>query len=249
LTAGTGLGILCAAGAPLRGAEQGLLAFRGIVLIVTARRERLDPWMRAAGNLGVIALLAAPLLYLGSRWQAGTLDLTLFAGEWGALEIVHSILTAVSAVIFYLSWRNGKGPVRAAGGALALLAAAAFVRELDVELVTKAIGWERLVWIGEHGLQEILLIAMTIPIFIYLFLQRRHFLGVVKLGLRWQAWALYVSGGLVLLCVYLDERVVHGMRMRFWEEMIETYSYIFMVIAAWRHLQLVDDEAWSRDEG
>lgn len=192
-------------------------------------------------------LLVGPAAYLGSQWFAGALNVDYYAKEWGPLEVFHSLLTAIAVVLFYWSWRNGRGPVRVAGGALTLLAAAAFVREIDLELITKALGWNWLVWIGEHGLQDVALIAMTLPIFAYLYVNRRQFTNVVRLGLRWQAWALYVSGFLVLLCVYLDERVVHDMRMRFWEELIETYSYVFMVLAAWRHHNLVGDPVWDRD--
>jgi hypothetical protein len=152
-------------------------------------------WVPAAATV----LLLGPAAYLGGQWFSGTVDLAYYAKEWGLLEVLHSLLTAIAAVLFYLSWKRGHGPVRVAGGALALLAAAAFVREIDLELITKALGWHWLVWLGEHGLQEIALIAMTLPIFGYLYVNRGQFVNLIKLGLRWQAWALYVSGSLVLL--------------------------------------------------
>lgn len=204
-------------------------------------------WQRALAVLAGILLLAAPTLYVVPAWVDGTLDVNTLAAEWGMIENVHAALTAVSAWLFFLAWRNGKGPVRVAGGALAMLAAAAFVRELDVKKLSAATGPDWLYFLADHGLQEALLIAMCLPILIYLYRERRHLWGCIQLGLRWQAWALYLSGALVLLCVYLDERVVHDVRMRFWEELIETYSYVFMVLAAWLHLRLADDAAWSRE--
>jgi len=195
----------------------------------------------------VVAIVLTPGFYLGQEWFAGTLNLAIFAAEGGPIETLHAILTAVATLLFYLSWHNGQGPVRVAGGALAMLAAAAFVREADVKMVSQYLGWDWLYFLADHGLQEAALIAMTLPIAFYLYFQRSEFGGVFRLGLRWQAWPLYLSAVLVLACIYLDERVVHGMQMRFWEELIETYSYVFMVMAAWRHLQLVGDPTWDHD--
>lgn len=226
-------------------------------LVVKSRRPRgrILPAERAYPRLlrsfAVRALVAAlvfvPGLYLGQQWFAGTLDLEIIAVEGGPIEILHVLLLAVAVALFYRSWRNGHGPVRVAGGALAMLAAAAFVREADVKVVSQHLGWDWLYFLADHGLQEAALIAMTLPIPFYLFWQRSEFSGVFRLGLRWQAWPLYLAGGLVMACIYLDERVVHGMQMRFWEELIETYSYVFMVMAAWRHLQLVGDPVWDHD--
>ncbi len=203
------------------------------------------PWVAVPAFIAV--LVFAPGFYLGQRWFAGTLNLEIFAVEGGPIEILHVLLTAIAAVLFYLSWRNGQGPVRVVGGALAMLAAAAVVRETDVKMVSQFLGWDWLYFLADHGLQEAALIAMTLPIAFYLYFQRSEFGGVVCLGLRWQAWPLYLSGVLVLACIYLDERVVHGMQMRFWEELIETYSYVFMVMAAWRHWQLVGDPVWDHN--
>ncbi len=214
---------------------------------LTAHRANSTSAGRGTVFLAGALLAIVPGLYLAYSWYVGALDALTVGKEGGVIELLHVALTALAAFLFYLSWRQGKGPVRVAGGALAMLAAAAFVREADLELLSKAVGWRWLVFLGENGIQEVVLIAMTLPIFIYLYRNRSQFLDLVRLGLRWQAWALYVSGILVLLCVYLDARVVRGPEMRFWEELIETYSYVFMVLAAWRHLQLVGDPVWDRD--
>jgi len=205
-------------------------------------------WTRISRAIVGAVLLIAPAVYLARQWFDGALDLDLVVREGGVLEMVHAALTLLATVLFFLSWRNGKGPVRVAGGALAMLAAAAFVREIDVRPIAAAFGVDWLTYIGTHGLPEILLVAMTLPIPIYLYRQRSQFPGVLRLALSWGAWPLYLAGALVLLCVYLDERVVHNIRMRFWEELIETYSYVFLAMAAWRHLQLTHDPTLNRDD-
>jgi hypothetical protein len=215
---------------------------------VKSRRPRGRIFLRRIAVPTLIAaLIFAPGFYLGQKWFAGTLNLEAYAVEGGPIEILHVLLIAVATLLFYLSWRQGRGPVRVVGGALTMLAAAALVREADVKMVSQFLGWDWLFFLADHGLQEAALIAMTLPIPLYLFWQKSEFRGVFLLGLRWQAWPLYLAGVLVLACIYLDERVVHGMQMRFWEELIETYSYVFMVMAAWRHWQLVGDPVWDHD--
>jgi len=108
------------------------------------------------------------------------------------------------------------------------------------------LGLDRVHFLADNGLQEVLLVGMTTPIFVYLFRQREHFWGCVGLGLRWPAWPLYLAGAIILGTVYLDERVVVNERMRFWEELVETFGYLLMAVAGWRHLQLVGDERWVR---
>jgi hypothetical protein len=87
---------------------------------------------------------------------------------------------------------------------------------------------------------------MTIPIPIYLFLQRRYFREVLGLALRREAWPIYVSGLLLGASVILDERIVHDAVIRFWEEMLEVYGYGFLLLAAWRHHQLLYDPVINR---
>jgi hypothetical protein len=198
---------------------------------LTVNPSTQPPTARLAMVLIGTVLLLGPGVILGYLWHVGELDLKLFSKEGGTIEIAHDVMTAVAAALFFQAWRTGKGAVRVAGGALAMLAFAAFVREIDVKLLSRHSG---LSW-------------LTLPIFFYLYVHRARFVDLVKLALRWQSWPLYVSGFLVLLCVYLDSEVVTDARMRFWEELLETYSYVFMVWAAWRHLQLVGDPFWDRE--
>ncbi len=190
----------------------------------------------------LLAIIALVTGFLVMRWQQGTMDYRFYTEEWGPLELLHSLLTALCGWMFYLAWRDGRGAVSVAGGALALLAAAAFVRELDVKKVAAHTGPEWLYFLADHGLQDALLIAMTLPIFVYFYIKRAQMLDVVKLAMRWQAWPLALAGVLILLSVYLDERVVSNDRERFWEELAETYGYGFMTLAAWKHWLLVGAE-------
>ncbi|MGE5266493.1 MAG: hypothetical protein ACM3L9_03915 [Deltaproteobacteria bacterium] len=189
--------------------------------------------------------MLAPGLFLAHEWRSGFFASDRITEEWGPIELIQQVLTGIAAVLFFQSWRRGTGPVQVAGGALALLAAAAFVREIEVKRIAFAIDWDWLVWLARRGLQEILLVAMTFPIFVYLYVNRSQFMNLVKLAFRWQAWPLYLSGFLMLASVYLDGRTINGISVVFWEELIEIYAFVFMAFAAWRHLRLVDDPAWS----
>lgn len=196
-------------------------------------------------------LLCAAVVVGGSffgviEWISGRS--AYLTAEWGPMEALHSILTAGAAVIFYISYRQGRGPVKVAGGALTMLSVAAFVRELDMKYVGRldsAPDWFTL--LSEHGLQDALLIGMTLPIFIYLFIERRHFRGVVRLAVSRQAWPLYAAAAMLMISVYFDERPVKIWVTVFWEELAETYAYVFILIAAWRHKRLSEDETANSD--
>jgi hypothetical protein len=215
---------------------------------MTVARSTFTEWFRSyrVTKLAAFILIAVPTVYLVAGWYSDTLDIRFYTQEWGPLEVSHALLCAVSSWLFYLAWRDGRGPVKVAGGALAMLAAAAFVRELDIKKTAASLGLDGVHFLADNGLQEVLLVGMTTPIFVYLFRQREHFWGCVALGLRWPAWPLFLAGAIILGTVYLDERVVVNVRMRFWEELVETFGYLLMALAGWRHLQLVGDERWER---
>jgi hypothetical protein len=192
-------------------------------------------WLPRVTTWAAIALVVSASAWAIELWTRGAaIDLIR---EHGPLEQLHMVALAVSAVLFGQAYQRGQGPVRVAGGALAMLAIAAFVRELDVKNIG---GPEWFHFLAEHGLQEVLLIGMTLPIFIYLIRQRQYFWDLVDLALQWRSWPLFLSGALLATGVYLDERIVTDHVMRFWEELLETYGYGFMVMAAWRHRALAD---------
>lgn len=160
------------------------------------------------------------------------------AREHGPLELVQDLMILAILFVFVDAYRCSDGAVGVAAGALSLMTAAAFVRELEIKNFAGP-EWYR--WLGTHGLQEVLFVAMLLPIPIYLIRQRRYFWGVVRLAVRWPAWPIYVAAILLATSIYLDERVVKDYQARFWEELIETYGYGFLLMAALRHRKLVGD--------
>jgi hypothetical protein len=156
--------------------------------------------------------------------------------EHGLMEDAQLALLAPTFALFWLGWRRGLNAERTAAGALAMLSAAAFVREIDVKSLGGP-GWFR--WLSHHGLQEILLVAMTLPILVYLALKWRHWLDLLKLAFAPTAISLYIAGILLMFSVYLDRRVVTTAEMRFWEELVELNGYAFLLLAAWIHWRIV----------
>jgi uncharacterized protein len=201
---------------------------------IDARSSIRQRFLKVALITGIVAIT---LLAIAS-WQRGQAD--RFIHEHGPIEMLHLGLLAFATYFFFYAYRHGEGAVQVAGGALAMLGLAGFVREIDV----KSLGgpeWFR--FLAEHGLQEVLLVVMTLPIFVYLLIKRAYFMDLVRLGLSLRAWPLYASGACLLLAVYFDERLVTNDYLRFWEELIETYGYVFMVMASWRHVQYLADPA------
>jgi hypothetical protein len=165
------------------------------------------------------------------------------AREHGILENIQNIALVPTFLLFLDTYRKSRGALKVASACLAMLSAAAFVREIEVKDFH---GPEWYNWLAHHGLQEILFIAMTVPIFFYLYYHRRYFRDVVGLALRWQAWPIYLAGAFLFASIVLDERIVHDFTMRFWEELVETYGYGFLLLAAWRHHQLLYDPIINR---
>ena len=193
-------------------------------------RTMLGAWF-VVGALLVIALIDGVLLELRSEGYGLGL-----VREYGAVESFQTMLLAVCFVLFWMAWRASNGAARTASFALMLLAAAMFVRELDVK---KFDGPDWYNWIAQRGLQEILLVGMTVPILIYLVRHWREWIDLIWMGLRPAALPLYVAGALILTGAYFDARI-HGWSEKvFWEEFIELNGYLFFALAAYLHLQIV----------
>lgn len=156
--------------------------------------------------------------------------------EHGIIEDAQLLVMLPAFALFVLGWRYGQDAERTASAALAMLVAAAFVREIDVKTLGGP-SWFR--WLSHHGLQEILLVAMTLPILWYLAQRREHWLGLLRLLFAPAAIPLFLAGILLMLSVYFDSRIVVGARLRFWEEFIELNGYMFLVISAWNHWVIV----------
>lgn len=181
------------------------------------------------------ALLAA--------WSAGYA--VPLGKEHGALEDAQLAVLAPAFLLFWLGWRHGRDADKTAAGSLAMLVAAAFVRELDVKSLG---GPQWFDWLSHHGLQEILLVAMTLPILWHLARNWRHWHGLLRRLLAPAAIPLFLAGILLMVSVYMDRRVVVDGRMRFWEEFIEINGYLFLLLSAWNHWVIVRKQSTGPDE-
>jgi len=187
----------------------------------------------------LVLLGIAVLLSVGASFTFYTANLTrilLLEAEYGPLETVELCLIVGCLALFMRAYMTSCGAVRIAAGALALLAATAFVRELDVK---KLSGPEWYRWIADRGLQEILFVGMSLCIFAYLWRHRRYASDILRLLMTWYAWPLFGAGGLILAGQYIDRRLRSiDPRMGFIEVMVELLGYVFLMIAALRHLRL-----------
>lgn len=173
-------------------------------------------------------------IVLAAWWRGHGLAIS---GEHGIMEYVQLLVLLPAFVLFWLGWRHGQDAEKTASGALAMLVAAAFVRELDVKTLG---GPHWFSWLSHHGLQEILLVVMTLPILWYLARRWQHWKGLLRLTFSIAAIPLFLAGILLMLSVYFDRRLVGGAPgLRFWEEFIELNGFMFLLVSAWNHWVIV----------
>jgi hypothetical protein len=164
--------------------------------------------------------------------------------ENGPLENAQLVVMVPAVLLFGLAWVRGLGAVRVAGYALAMIGALAFAREVDFKSLTggSQAGFD---WLVAHGLQDGLLALLGVALVLYLFVQRRYFWSVLRLGLRWQAWPCVASFTLFAAAeLYFDG--LSGPNAHFWEELVETNGYFLLAVAAWRHASLIGDPDLDR---
>lgn len=187
-------------------------------------------WAAILGVMVGFNQLAIEQLHAGQAHSLGA--------ENGPLEDVQLAVMVPALAFFWFAWWKGLGAVRVAGALLALMGTIAVVREIDFKSLNGAHAW--LDWLLAHGLQDGLFAIIGLAALFYLFLQRRYFLGLVRLGARWQAWPCVLSVLLLATAeLYLDGFT--GDTGYFWEELVETNGYFLFAVAAWRHSGLVGD--------
>jgi hypothetical protein len=163
--------------------------------------------------------------------------------ENGPLENLQLVVMVPALLLFGLAWARGLGGVRVAGVLLALIGALAFAREIDFKSLIGGHAWFD--WLVAHSLQDSLLGLLGVALVLYLFVQRRYFWSVLRLGLRWQAWPCVASFTLLVAAeLYLDG--LSGPNAHFWEELVETNGYFLLAVAAWRHASLIGDPELDR---
>lgn len=198
---------------------------------------RMDDIGGAGGGLGTSSIILAMVLVNAAvlaAWWAGY-DVPL-SREHSLLEFLQLLVLMPAFALFWLGWRHGEDAAQTASGALTMLTAAMFVRELDVKTLG---GPEWFRWLSHHGLQEILLVAMTLPILWYLARRRHHWRGLLRLLLAPSAIPLFIAGILLLVAVQFDREIAVNASLRFWEEFIELNGYMFLVLSAWNHWLIV----------
>jgi hypothetical protein len=174
----------------------------------------------------LLAVWAAISFFTGASADLGNLS-----SEYGGIETLSILVIVVCFALFCDAYNKGHGALRYAAGALALLAATAFVREVDVKNLP---GPQWYHWIAERGLQEILFVGMSLLILAYLWRHRKHSRDLLELLTNWYAWPLFAAGALVLLSQYIERRA-HNLRLVFLEEIAELLGYLFLAVAALRH--------------
>lgn len=179
------------------------------------------------------AILLAIIAFNGyaiEQIRAG--DARVLGSENGPLENAQLVLMVPALALFWFAWLRGLGAL------LAMIGTIGFIREVDFNGLTGGIAWFD--WLVAHGLRDGLLAFFGLATVLYLFLQRRFFWGLLRLGLRWQAWPCVAF---VLLLVtanfYLND--LTGSTGHFWEELVETNGYFLFALAAWQHSKLIGD--------
>ncbi len=163
---------------------------------------------------------------------------SLIGSENGPLEDAQLLIMLPALALFGFAWWKGLGPVRVAGALLALMGTIAIVREIDFRSLTGSSAWFD--WLVAHELQDGLLALFGAVTAVYFFMHRQYFWGLVRLGLRWQAWPCVLSVALLGTAeLYLDG--IEGPTGHFWEELVETNGYFLFAIAAWMHVGLIGD--------
>jgi hypothetical protein len=170
-------------------------------------------------------------------------DAAILGRENGPLENAQLLAMLPALGLFWYAGLKARGAVGVVGVLLALVVSIAFVRELDLKsLMGASAGFD---WLVTHDLQDVILGGIGLALALYLFRQRRYFWGVLRLGLRWQAWPCV--GAFLLLAAaefFLDGAT--GTDGHFWEELVEANGYFLFAVAAWRHSSLIGDRELDR---
>ncbi len=217
----------------------------------TLTRSRPD----AASRLRLLSCLAWAVVLLAIiafnhyaieqlRVRDGRLMTRVMGRENGQLEIAQLMALVPAIALFSFAGLRGLGAVRVAGAILAMIGTIALIREVDLDNLRSSIALFD--WLLAYKLPDVLAAFFGLAVVLYLFLQRRYFGGLLRLGLRWQAWPCLASVFLLVTGQFYIEGLpahsdVHFWDLRFWEELVEANGYFLFALAAWQHSRLIGD--------
>lgn len=174
----------------------------------------------------------------------GRLMTRVMGRENGQLEIAQLMALVSSIALFWFAGLRGSGAVRVGGALLAMMGAIALTREVDFRDISNGSAWFD--WLLAHKLPDVVAVFLGLAVVLYLFLQQRYYWGMLRLGLRWQAWPCAASVFLLVTGqIYIESLPahsdVHFWDLRFWEELVEANGYFLLALAAWQHSRLIGD--------
>ncbi|MEL7302081.1 MAG: hypothetical protein AAGJ53_00125, partial [Pseudomonadota bacterium] len=182
------------------------------------------------GSIAVgVALLAA---LLGGIITDGTIK------EHSFIENAQLAMLGLAAIVFWFArrraWHDGE---RAVVTACMIVMLTGMVRELDVKTWDGPWLWN---WLGDHGLQEILMVGGGLTALVYLWIWRREWRTVLQRTFELQAWPFHVGAASVLIGGWaFDRRLSHLPFSVQFEEFFEFAGYALFAIAAIRSLDRV----------
>jgi hypothetical protein len=192
-------------------------------------------------SIGFTCFLLAITAAVFFSWMEGTLP--QLAAEEGPLEKLHMVLLAAASLAYFRSYLGTIGFWKTAAGILTIGLAGACLREFDFKLYPD-IEW--LQTIKTHHLQYLALFIVTLPILINVVRNHTDIPAAIGLGLSPKAWPFMFGGALVGFALLMDRLQPAADVNHVAEELLETYGYAFLVLAALRHYPLAERDGATR---
>ncbi|MEL6297402.1 MAG: hypothetical protein AAFQ45_02430 [Pseudomonadota bacterium] len=151
--------------------------------------------------------------------------------EHSAIENMQITMLAVAAIVFCFARRAAPSSgERTVATACAIVMITGIVRELDVKTWDGPWFWN---WLGDHGLQEILMVGGGVTALGYLFVNRADWRTVFARSFELAAWPFYLGCiGVFIGAFAFDRRLGHLEHAIAYEEFFEFVGYAFFAIAA-----------------
>ena len=115
-------------------------------------------------------------------------------------------------------------------------AAAACVREVDFDMF-QSIGW--LQSLHQQRLHWVILAVAVSPLLLYAIKNHQDIPASIMLGFRKESWPFLLASGFIAGALFADHAGFED-RSHIFEELLETYGYAFLLLAALRHAWLAE---------